>query len=84
MTSRPLCRSSPGLEARTPSLGAAVALAPLTGRLATASDDPKNVGFTPQSEETLLIGRRAVRHSAITYEFSVRGACAEKRTSFPG
>jgi len=43
MTSRPLCRSSPGLEARTPSLGAAVALAPLTGRLATASDDPKNV-----------------------------------------
>jgi hypothetical protein len=33
-------------------------------------------------EETFLIGRRAGHDSAITYEFSARGACAEKRVSF--
>ena len=43
----------------------------------------KNVRFTLQFEETFLIGHRAGRDSAKTYEFSARGACAEKRMTFP-
>jgi hypothetical protein len=31
--------------------------------------ESESVRFTPQSEETFLVGRRAVRDSAITYEF---------------
>ena len=42
---------------------------------------PKNVGFTPHSEETFPISRRA-RDSAITYEFWARRACAKKRMTF--
>ena len=43
---------------------------------------PKNVRFTPVLRRGFLIGRCAGRDSAITYEFSVRRACAEKRMSF--
>jgi hypothetical protein len=42
----------------------------------------QKVRFTPHSEDTFLIGRRAGGDSAKTYEFSARGACVEKRMSF--
>jgi hypothetical protein len=42
----------------------------------------KNVRFTPPPEGRFCRGWRTKRESAITYEFSARGACAEKRMSF--
>ncbi len=52
---------------------------PASHQVAASSE---NVRFTPHSEETFLLGRRAGRDFAITYEFSARGACAAIRMSF--
>jgi hypothetical protein len=43
---------------------------------------PKKIRFPPASEERFCRGCRAKRESAITYEFSALGGCAEKRMSF--
>jgi hypothetical protein len=43
----------------------------------------KNVRFTPHSEESFLIGRRARRDSAITYEFPAPRTVCQKTDEFP-
>jgi hypothetical protein len=67
---------------RAASLTCGLARTAFASAKSTQGTCSRHVRFTPHSEEIWLVGRRAWHDSAITYEFSALGACAEKRMSF--